>query len=297
MAELHIEGMGLIGSMLARRLHEEGITFTWSENDTPFTAWHVSTGLAYPDGDPDNQAGLERWRTILMGDLAYEAAEAPYVFAHKSPPHSGRYPVTDYGKLRMAEPTAIALNVPEFVENTRTAFAAERLPETLDGATNVVVCHTTPERGDGYLWGWVARVRFELPEEIALDCLGQQPALYAKKHRFNLTYAYPIPGTGQWWAGSVLQMQREPKLVENRRLAELYRGWVADAMELLGVYDIQLDGLDQGWRPRSKKTDSGRVEFKDGRWTMPPMPTDGMRRGWLVVDDFIDRYQMAGALL
>jgi len=32
-----------------------------------------------------------------------------------------------------------------------------------------VICHTTPERGDGYLWGWVARVTFDLPTEVQLE--------------------------------------------------------------------------------------------------------------------------------
>lgn len=294
MPDIHIEGMGILGSMLARRCHEEGITFTWNDTETPFTAWHVSTGLAYPDGDELNQRGLTRWHEIMEEGLVNnfdEAVATPYVFAHKNPPHSGKYPVVDYGPLRLAEPEAVSLNPIAFVTRTREVFAAEHVDEAPDGS-ELVVCHTTPERGDGYLWGWVAKVKFDLLPELAADLLGAQPALYAKAHRFNLTYAYPIPGTGMWWAGSVLQMQREPKEANEYRLFDLYMEWKANAERLLCIRNVQLVELGQGWRPRAKKGDSGLCEWDGNRWVMPPMPTDGVRRGWLVVDNFIDQWNL-----
>jgi hypothetical protein len=293
---LHIEGMGILGSMLARRCHEEGIPFTWNDTREQFVAWPVSTGLAYPDGDPINQRGLRRWHEVLASDLiADEATTAPYLFAHKNHPHGGKQGIAhDYGVLRMSNELAVSLNPVAFVERTREAFAAQERSEAPDSAT-VVVCHTTPERGDGYMWGWVGRVTFDLPDEVAADLLGEQPALYAKAHRFNLTYAYPIPGTGQWWAGSVLQLQREPRVAEPDRLMKLYEEWKANAGELLGIRNIMLDELGQGWRPRGKGGVHGDFELaeKHGhRWLMPVMPTDGVRRGWLVVDDFLDRWSL-----
>lgn len=293
---IHIEGMGILGCMLARRLHEEGIPFTWDDNRSPFVAWPVSTGLAYPDGDPVNQRGLDRWYQVLASDLVGdEATTVPYLFAHKNHPHGGKQGIaTDYGKLRQSNQLAVSLNPFEFVERTRLAFAEEERPWTPADET-LVVCHTTPERGDGYLWGWVGKVTFDLPDEITADLLGDQPALYAKKHRFNLTYAYPIPGTGLWWAGSVLQLQREPREVEPDRLMRFYEEWRDNAEELLGITNVKLDELGQGWRPRGKGGVHNGFQLAEqhgDRWLMPVMPTDGVRRGWLVIDDFIDRWSL-----
>lgn len=295
---IHIEGMGILGSMLARRLHQEGIPFTWNDTEERHVAWPVSTGLAYPDGDPVNQKGLARWHEILTeGELVGpdEAFEVPYVFAHKKPPHGGKYDVVDYGPLRMASPSAVSLNPITFVKRTREEFAAEERSEAPDSA-ELVVCHTTPERGDGYLWGWVAQVRFDMMPELVADILGRQPALYAKAHRFNLTYAYPIPGTGTWWAGSVLQMQREPKEADEYKLFDLYMDWRELAEELLCIRNIELIRLDQGWRPRNKggvHEEFQLAERHGNRWLMPVMPTDGVRRGWLVIDDFVERWMLS----
>lgn len=296
MSDIHIEGMGILGSMLARRLHQEGISFTWHDTEEKHVAWPVSTGLAYPDGDPVNQRGLARWHEILdEGELiADEAVATPYVFAHKKPPHGGKYPVVDYGPLRWAEPYAVSLNPIEFVERTRKVFGEERRKAPTPGA-DLVVCHTTEERGDGYLWGWTAKVRFDLLDMLEADLMGAQPALYAKAHRFNLTYAYPIPGTGLWWAGSVLKLQRKAQEVDEYRLFDYYMEWRELAEKLLCISNIELVSLHQGWRPRGKGGvhNGFQLAEKHGdRWLMPVMPTDGVRRGWLVVDDFIDRWSL-----
>jgi hypothetical protein len=283
---IHIEGMGLLGSLLARRIGDDH-TITWNDIDAPHTAWPVSTGLAYPDGSADNQLGLMRWYEEL--DDFPEAVKVPYVFAHKGPPHGGSYPVIDHGPLRIALPNAVAVNVPELVRNTRERFSGGRIT----GANPVhepdvrVIAHTTPHRGDGYLWGWVARVRFEVPKLLGLPA-GVQPALYAKAHRFDLTYAYPIPGTGQWWAGSVLRHQQRPKEAGQPQLYDLYERWEENAERLLQLDDVELVSLGQGWRPRAKADDSGRPERRGDTIVLPPMPTDGLRRGHVIVDQVLE---------
>lgn len=279
MSDLHIEGMGVLGSMLARRLDEEGILFTWSDNDDPYIAWQASTGLAAP-----GVAGTDLWHQRLS--VTPEARAVPYVFAHKAPPHGGKYKIeVDYGSLRMAEPRAVAVNVAAFVLNTRDQFKSRRLKRPEPGC-EVVVAHAT-ERNDGYLWGWVARVRFDLPGPLAADLLGERPALYAKAHRFNMTYAYPVPGEDEYWAGSVLQFQKTPRVHTEHGLRELFDDWCVQAEWLLGISNIQLIRLDQGWRPRAGKGDSGLAVRVNGQWVLPPLGPNGVRLGWLVVDDLI----------
>lgn len=284
---IHIEGMGLLGSMLARRLLGLERPFTWSDIDTEFAAWPCSTGLAYPSGDEHDMRGLARWQSMLAA--VPEAVSVPYVYAHKRPPHGGRYEIArDYGPMRRARPRAVALNVPEFVAATRVQ-AAECRTDARGRGDTLVVAHPSV-RTDGYLWGWAARVRLTLP--AWLDDLGdEQPALYAKAHRFNLTYAYPIPGTGQWWAGSTLQHQRLPKRRGAVSVMKLVAEWYGNAADLLGVTVDEMWPPVQGWRPRAFPGDRGHVAYDAGSdtWTMPPMATDGMRRGLLVVDDLMRR--------
>ena len=78
-------------------------------------------------------------------------------------------------------------------------------------------------------------------------------------------------------------------------LFELFSEWKVNAEKLLHIRNIEFDELGQGWRPRNKGGVHGAFELAewDGeRWLMPVMPTDGVRRGWLVIDDFIDRWNL-----
>ena len=281
----HIEGMGLLGSILAFAMDEADVPFTWSDNDSPFSAWRVSTGLAYPDGSEHNRAGLRRWYEEVPNFP--EAARAPYVYAHLKPPHKGEYLYTDYGPLRKALPEAVAVNVPAMVERARREFAHQRVEEVPPGSL-LIVAHTTPERGRGYLWGWVAKVRFEVPAFLEIP-RRVQPAMYSKAHRYNLTYAYPIPGTGMWWAGSMLKWQLTPRALSEPELYVMYEEWEENAERLLCLKDVELVELGQGWRPRFKKGDSGWAELIDGRWVLPPRPTDGLRNAHLIIDDLMDK--------
>lgn len=51
---VHIEGMGVIGSILAWHLHSAGQVFTWSDIDTEVNAWEACTGIIYPSGHPED---------------------------------------------------------------------------------------------------------------------------------------------------------------------------------------------------------------------------------------------------
>lgn len=288
---IHLEGMGLLGSLTARRLTDVGYPFTWSDIDDPHPSWRACTGIAYPSGNDADIAGLARW--YQLADRIDEAQKVPYLYAHKNPPHGGQYTVAaDYGHVRRAKPLAVVLNVPAFVNNTRARFA-DRRTDAPGGDALRVVCHTTAERGDGYLWGWAAKVKIAAPW---LEHIEPAPALYARAHRFNLTYAYPIPDTGWWWAGSALQIQRNPKRVPADRVRRYLREWMDNASRLLQVSVTDAEEPMQGWRPRAHINDPGGIlPAAGGALTMPPMATDGMRRGPLVVDELLTALHGAAA--
>ena len=284
---IHIEGMGLLGALLAHRLDQRGEAFTWNDIDTPYSAWYCCTGLAYPDAD--NRPGLVAWHKALA-DIP-EAAPAPYLYAHKRPPHGAQDAIVeDFGKLRLGAINAVSLNVPAFVHRMRKEHRDHR--DAIYPDRTLVRCHTTPKRAGGYLWGWTAKVGLVFKDErVASIAAVHQPALYAKAHRFNLTYAYPIPGEQLWWAGSSLVGQKEPKRVSDDRLQAYLDEWLFNAEMLLGVQGQVAGTVLQGWRPKAAPGDSGRaVRHPDGTWSMPPLATDGMRNGLLVVDDFLDQW-------
>lgn len=282
---IHIEGMGVLGMQVAWRLEELGLDFTWSDIDAPFTAWHCSTGIVYPSGNARDLDGLAWWRD-RTADFAPYVEATPYVFAHKHPPHGGRYAYDDIDDprydLRVARDyPAVAINVPKLVTATRERFAHRRTEGAEDGEL-LVVAHSNTDRVKGYLWGWAARVTFDGPvDEVA--------TYYAKKHRFNLTYAYPIPGDGQWWAGSTLKYQDTPKELDARPYLD---EWLANAPELLGLENIEVHSLEQGWRPRRgpmSTPNEARYDAETNSWVMAPEPTSGLRHGPLIVDDLMER--------
>lgn len=285
---IHIEGMGVLGSQVAWELEELGVKFTWNDTETDHTAWHCSTGIVYPSGAERDMAGLEAWHSYIDDDrpLGQWAARSNYLFAHKNPPHGGRYPFEPATpKLRVGHPYAVAVNVPDLVRETRETFKHRRTEGTA-GRGPLVVAHATPGRLDGYLWGWCARVRFDEPYPLGEG----QSTYYAKAHRFNLTYAYPIPGTGQWWAGSSLVHQKRPA---ERAIEPYLAEWIGNAEKLLGITGVQVDSMEQGWRPRRAAGEENYAQHAlvDGRdvYTLAPEPTSGVRHGPHIVADLLER--------
>lgn len=283
---IHIEGMGVLGMQVAWELEALGVDFTWSDIEAEYTAWHCSTGIVYPSGSDRDMEGLAWWLAAAQeGRFGALVAATPYVFAHKNPPHGGRYKYRELldADVRMAEPPAVAVNVPALVRRERERLAAYRTDGRKPGEL-LVRAHSNTDRLDGYLWGWTSRVTFDGPlEEVA--------TYYAKKHRFNLTYAYPIPGDGQWWAGSILKFQAEPKRLPDSALQRFTDMWIADAEELLGLSNIQVHSLEQGWRPRRGGMDVPNVsrQVGDGEYELAPEPTSGVRHGPLIVSELMDR--------
>lgn len=288
--KLHLEGMGLVGSLIAWQLAAKGVDFTWHDTDAPFTAWHASTGCCYPAG---REGSLERrcynlWRAWVQDREVYprEAlAEAPYWFdsVTKHPPHGLDEPVVaTRGPLRRTVLPSVHLNAQALVRDTRAGFSSERREAAPEGA-HTLVTHGFTQRASGYTWGWSRLVRLlHVP-------LGDEPAcLYLRRNRFQFAYAYPRPGTDQWYAGSSMIRQGEPSMYDDDFVERKFRLWEELLHELtdgqLSVHWAD-NVIQQGWRPLCKEVDLStedtngwlRYSLAKRRMTIRPMGSNGFR--------------------
>lgn len=283
MTAIHIEGMGWMGAALAFRLASQGTDFTWHDTNAAHVAWRACTGLVYPAGDDRSQANLARWDSIGHVFPAGTVLPAAYTYAHKAPPHAGRYqPRADLGWVRVADAACYAVDAPAIVAAARTQFAAARTAGP-DPGQRVIVAHGHHTRRGGWVWGWSAPVRLELPDDLLTAAAGRVPALYGRAHRFAITYAYPIPSQpGWWWAGSSLMNQRQPRELD---AAAHFRNWRRHFAALYPpVRLVDLHDPRHGWRPKPRPNDTGQVETDGNRLVFPPLWHSGVRWAPLLLD-------------
>lgn len=286
---IHIEGMGLLGSLLALNLHERDQPFTWHDSASPITAWKACTGMVYPAGDDRSMEGLRGWQSWLTeGWLPYLRAEpVRYVYAHKNPPHEGKYRAEfDLGDMRVAptQPGAVGVNVPAIVTSTQLKFQASRYTACPSDATTVVRAHGFNERLGSYMWGWSARVGLDVPDDLKAACDGMRPAFYSRKDRFQIVYAYPIPGEEGWWAGSAIISQKTPHSLD---IAKHFARWSSAWAELWPRVPVTHVGEQrEGWRPRPavEVDDAHLVERQGNVITFPPLWHSGVRWAPLVIN-------------
>jgi hypothetical protein len=290
--------MGLLGSLLAWRLTADGITFTWHDTDTPHTAWKASTGLVYPAGDARSQRNLAAWTDWWARPTLPPGVLLPvhYVFAHRHPPHEGRYRTTPLGPgLTLAHAAAFTVDVPQLVHTTRGHFASRRTDTPPPDADVLVRAHGH-HRAVCWMWGWSAPVQLRLPAVLAE--LPHRPALYGRKVR-QLVYAYPIPSRpGWWWAGSTLTRQTHPRsLSADAHLRRWMDNWAAvwPRIDLTAA-----EAPAQGWRPRPDDADTPdpvRVDTARGPViTLPALWHSGVRWAPEVIDHTVDQLARIGGV-
>lgn len=286
---IHIEGMGLLGSLLALKLEERGTPFTWNDTDSPITAWKACTGMVYPAGDDRSMEGLRRWQTWLTeGWLPYMRAEpVRYVYTHKHPPHEGRYRAEfNFGDMRVAptQPGAVSVNVPAIVNSTQVKFSNSFIAQVPRDHSVLVRAHGFTERLGSYMWGWSARVGLDVPPDLRAACDGLRPAFYSRKDRFQIVYAYPVPGEREWWAGSSIISQKMPRHLD---IAKHFARWSSAWAELWPRVPVTSVGAQrEGWRPRPLvELDDAHLVVRNGNViTFPPLWHSGVRWAPLVID-------------
>jgi hypothetical protein len=265
--------MGVIGCYLAWRFWEDGVPFTWNDTEEPVTAWRACTGAIFPTGHAEDQEAMAVWhKHFTESGFAGHMERAEYVFCTKAPPHGGRYEHRALvGDAKLACLSSLHLNAQTWVPFTRGMFApAQRDPEP--GAVRVIT-HGFGPRLDRFMWGWTMPVRLRVNHMHV-----ERPCIYFRRGRFVMAYAYPIPNTDLWYAGSSLISQRVPKRLD---IPPKFRRWRDQFLELgdgyiLGVAPAGL--ARQGWRPVPAKDDTAWItRLDDGTLAARPLWHSGVR--------------------
>lgn len=279
MTPVHIEGMGWLGSVLARRLERAGIDFTWHDNDDPFPAWPASTGLVYPTDPTDERSvmGMKGWQRWIHEDpwLADFTERVSVGFVTANPPSGGKYEAVDLGGIKIGQAPCYATDPRAIVTAARERYAsARREADPGDPNSILIQAHAHGPRLQSMMWGWSARVK--LHEQIDFS---RRVAYYG--HRMSQScYAYPIPRTEFFFAGSASFEQRTPKRLDTDNHFALWRKFF---LKQFPVSEVELvEPPVQGWRPRWKEGDSlkpKRIILPSDRRciTLPPLRHSGVR--------------------
>lgn len=260
---VHLVGLGIPGSLLARKLLHNGIEFTWSDTNAERTAWRASTGCIYPSGSskfgPDEPCRRVwgRWK----GEGFPHLEEGRWIFNSKRPPHEGKYEfdrLKDSG-LGIAVPASYHLNAQQLVDSTRNSLWAHRASPG-EGDT-VIQTHGFGSRLSHTYWGWTRHVVLELHPSL-LD--GPRPAFYFREGRLNMAYAYPVPGTALWYAGSSI-IKQAPEKMRSLDAEKHYLRWRANFLRMVrgAAKIVEERRLYEGWRPAAAESDEDWVRV----WT------------------------------
>lgn len=261
---IHIEGMGVLGSLLALKLDHAGIKFTWSDADAEHTAWKACTGAIYPCGEPESVDWLayNLWRDELSKPtwtkpVSRHFERAVYVFNHQRPPHDGRYEFSNLGNSDLRFPLVYSsyhVNAQTLVPAVRKRFADRRTDGiALQGGKDRprVIAHGFTEKMTHAYWGWTRMVELDYKFKLS-----DRPAFYFRQGRYVMAYAYPAPGTPYWYAGSSLIMQHnlkplqmEPKFERWQEFFEMLSG------DTVRVKRTRSGEFLQGWRPAEANPD------------------------------------------
>lgn len=98
-----------------------------------------------------------------------------------------------------------------------------------------------------------------------------------------MAYAYPIPDTPYWYAGSNLIVQTKPKQLS---VSDKYARWKKNFLELSNgaVQVTEEEEFLTGWRPASAKEDPELVRRStDGRLLVRPHWHNGVRNSPAIV--------------
>jgi hypothetical protein len=283
---IHIEGMGVNGCLLALQLHQQGLGFTWHDRELVANAHRACTGAVYPSGSakfgPDMacHALWESWyEKGVYGDLVERAS---YVFTSKHPPHEGRYPSTrlklyDVG---VANPGTYSyhLNAQWLVQQTRDFFQYARMTQPPDaaGVDWYVISHGWTERLAYVYWGWTRLVELRAHGGAPLLVFGLRPAIYHRPHKFLICYAYPVPGTPWWYAGSHIIKQSTTGARE-LEVEPKYERWKREFLQATrgGVEIAQEGEFLQGWRPAAR--DDAWLQRTGNVLSLRPLWNSGVR--------------------
>lgn len=273
--KIHIEGMGVVGSMIARHLAAADVSFTWHDIDANVNAHQASTGCVYPSGDLHQQRNYENWLSFAryqhphpkLKAISDLTETADFWFLSKSPPHQSPDKVVEkrFG-LRIGEMPSVHLNVQNFVERTQAAFVSNRTDRLNPEADWFVRSHGYGNDLDKYIWGYSAVVEvnakaFEVERQVQ-----RRPSFYLRDGKYVIHYLFPIPQSVLYYAGSSLIAQKRsaPKRLEIQTKFDK----LVSHVELRTGGRIQISTpycFREGWRPKPQVFDPNALISRHGR--------------------------------
>lgn len=275
---IHIQGMGVLGSLLALRLDHQGYKFSWSDNDAEYTAWKACTGAIYPCGEPESVDWLayNLWRDELekptwTKPVSRHFERAAYVFNHVKAPHDGRYAIGQLGDYDLRTPllySSYHMNAQTLVPAVRKRFAANRHDRNTKAT---VIAHGFTEKRTHAYWGWTRKVELQYPAKLMAATpatMRARPAFYFRQGRYVMAYAYPVAGQPFWYAGSSIIKQTKLKSLD---MPPKYDRWKDFFEELSGgaVRVKRAAEFLEGWRPAEENPDV----YHDSRKRVIRMPS------------------------
>lgn len=304
---IHIEGMGVFGSLLAWSLYERDVPFTWNDIRSKNNAWQACTGAVFPTGHARDNECLELWhqlrymRNVVRKPNVTEVGA--YWYSQKTPPHGGRYrPEAEVNGMRLAPARSLHFNAQQLVAQTRMAFADQERARSSwpSGSGRLVIAHGFGARLDHVVWGWSKLVELKYDESAyELDLYDEEervrPCFYFREGRFVMAYAFPVPGERDlWYAGSSLITQKEPRELE---VEGKYQTWMRNVRRLSSgnVEVVKSHQTLQGWRPAPDKLDNELCVLRsDGAIMFPSCWHNGVRI-WPAIE--LSFWELAGPLL
>jgi hypothetical protein len=283
MSLIHVEGMGVVGSLLAWQLEARGVAWSWSDNESKVNAWSASTGSIFATGEASDMACMEVWdswrrRAPWAKHLAHCVEEAAWWYSTKAAPHGSKLKhVSEFRGLRRGPKNSLHFNSQLFVPETRKLLASRRELAPPKGA-RVIVSHGFGSRLSHYVWGWARLVRIEGLEQNSL-----RPCVYLRKGKFVMAYAYPVPNTPYWYAGSSLISQQTPK---DLTVLDKYARWKTNFEELSGgaVQVVEESEFLTGWRPVPLSDREPLLKLsQDGSVLVRPQGHSGVRKSPAIV--------------
>lgn len=297
MQTVHINGMGLVGCLLALRLEEAGVGFSWYDNDSPFTAWKASTGCCYPSDEPYDAANYERIAQLLGShtpNLGRFTEVGNFAFIRKTIPHAvvntKLYVVATAGNVKVLNKPSYHLNVQQFVMHMRKTFQT-RYTEAADCDALVVHAHGFHGKyHTSYRWGWSCKANVKLNAQLAQF---EPISLNAQTARFDIFYLYPCPGTEEYYLGTSMVYLRKPKLVKTAPAVRI--GAALAHIHEHSLPQIIIEPIDgtyvQGWRPACDEAIVPPVREVEGQLYLKPQSHSGWRHHPLFLDDVMAEIQ------
>lgn len=226
METIHILGMGVVGSFLARLLAFYGVEFTWSDLEEQKTAWKACTGSVCNESK-DPKSILREWREYAdkcLDESEWEKAD--------------RYQCK--GGIWSFKDQSYHLDAQKFVTRTREMYKRIRRPEPLFREFVIQTAGTIEAKV--WWWGW----------SMIVEAPRLERACYTAKVIRQNRYLYPKPNSDYFYLGSSLMYQKSyPRELD----APAHAGWFWREWNELcpeGANESEIRVISepvQGWRP------------------------------------------------